>query len=81
MWEHETKAVTRHMEGTEEKAHVGEARKRHLVTALEKDLPPAFFFLSEHESGLRAGCGQRVYKECSIVSVARMLQTCFTFYS
>lgn len=42
------------MEGTEEKGHIGEARERYLVTVLEKDLPPAFFFLSEHAYGLRA---------------------------
>lgn len=42
------------MEGTEEKGHIGKARERLLGTVLEKDLPPAFFFLSEHAYGLRA---------------------------
>lgn len=46
-----------------------------------KRFASSFLFPSEYEYGLRAGCAQRVYKECSIVGVAQMVRTCFMLYS
>lgn len=74
-------AVLHHVKGTEDEGHVGVVRKRDLIKVLGKDLSPAFPPPPEHEHGLREGCAQTVFKECSIAVVAQMVQTCFMFYS